>query len=370
MTRLERLKFSRTAEAEFVKVLKERVAAYFENRQISKNANAGMVIKTIALIALYLTPLVLIITCAVSHPFLLLGLWTMMAFGMAGIGMSVMHDANHGSYSKHPKVNQYIGYLLNLVGGSTFVWKIQHNVLHHSFTNIEGHDGDIDANGIIRLSPNSKRLSIHRAQAFYAWLLYGLVTLNWATAKDFIQFFSFRKKGLTVKGRGKFTWQVTRMTLAKMVYWLVFLVLPMWLSDANWWLTLIFFLGMHFIAGVMLTTIFQAAHVMPDVEYPQPNEEGRMETNWFVHQLQTTCNFSPKSHILSWFVGGLNFQIEHHLFPNISHVHYKKLSVIVKQTALEYGIPYHVQSSFAGAIWNHAKHLWRLGNPKPLAIAS
>ncbi|MGK0384482.1 MAG: linoleoyl-CoA desaturase, partial [Bacteroidia bacterium] len=141
----KRPKFSRTADTEFAKILKGRVADYFKEKRISKNGNAGMVVKSITLVLLYLTPFILIITGFVSHPVLLLLMWVFMAFGMSGIGMSVMHDANHGSYSNNPTVNKYIGYLINILGGSAIVWKLQHNVLHHSFTNIEGHDGDIDA---------------------------------------------------------------------------------------------------------------------------------------------------------------------------------------------------------------------------------
>lgn len=361
MKNLRRPKFNRTEDIEFVKTLKARVAEYFEKNEKSRQANAGMVVKTISLLALYLVPLALIITGVVAHPALMFLMWVLMAFGMAGIGMSIMHDANHGSYSKNPKVNEWIGYLINIVGGSHFVWKIQHNVLHHSFTNIQGHDGDIDASGLIRLTPNTKRRWIHKFQAFYAWALYGIMTINWATAKDFRQIFSYRKRGLTVKGKGKFTWQVVRMAAAKIAYWGLLLALPMWLSPAAWWVTLIFFLSMHFIAGVLLSAIFQAAHIMPEVEYPLPNEDGKVNTNWFIHQLKTTCNFSPNSRIFSWFVGGLNYQIEHHLFPSISHVHYPKISSIVKKTAEEYGVPYHVHSNFAVAMINHFKQLWRLG---------
>lgn len=367
MAATKRIKFSRTADVEFVKTLKGRVAAYFEDKQITKHGNAGLVVKTVSLLLLYLVPLGCIISGTVSHPFLLLVMWLLMAVGMIGIGMSIMHDANHGAYSKNPKVNKALGYLINIVGGSAIVWKIQHNVLHHSFTNIDGHDGDIDTGGILRLSPNTKRLWIHRLQAFYAWFLYGMMTINWATFKDFLQLFDFRKRGLTVKSKRKFSMQVTRMTLAKLLYWIVVLALPLWLNPAAWWITLLFFLTMHFIAGVFSATVFQSAHVVPNAAYPMPPEDKRMEESWFVHQLRTTCNFSPKSRIFSWFVGGLNYQIEHHLFPNVSHVHYRKLSEIVQQTAKEYDIPYHVYPNFATVIWEHTKHLWRLGKAQRVA---
>lgn len=360
---LKRVKFSTKADMEFVNALRNRVSEYFKDKNISRYGNANMVMKTLTLLAIYLVPYALMLTGVVTHPLLLFMLWVFMAFGMAGIGMSIMHDANHGSYSRSAKVNEWIGYLINIVGGSSFVWKIQHNVLHHSFTNIDGHDGDIDTGGILRLSPHSKRRFFHRVQYIYAWFLYGLMTLNWATVKDFKQFLDFRAKGLTAKGRGIFVWQFSRLAMAKLMYYTMMLVLPIMLSPVSWWVTLLFFLSMHFIAGVILSSIFQSAHVMPQVDFPTAPESGRMETNWFVHQLQTTCNFSPKSRVFSWFVGGLNYQIEHHLFPNVSHVHYRHLSKIVKRTAEEYGLPYHVHSSFVRALWNHTKELYVLGKP-------
>jgi linoleoyl-CoA desaturase len=359
----KRVKFSTTADMDFVNTLRERVAEYFDSREMSRYGNANMVFKTITLLTMYLLPYGLMLTGVVVHPALLFVLWVFMAFGMAGIGMSIMHDANHGSYSPSAKVNQYVGYLINIVGGSSYVWKIQHNVLHHSFTNIHGHDGDIDTGGILRLSPSTRRRFYHGAQHIYAWFLYGFMTLNWATVKDFKQFLEFRAKGLTAKGKGRFVWQFSRLTMAKLVYYTMMLVLPMLLSPVAWWVTLLFFLSMHFIAGVILSSIFQSAHVMPQVEFPTAPESGRMETNWFVHQLQTTCNFSPRSRVFSWFVGGLNYQIEHHLFPNVSHVHYRHLSRIVRQTAEEYGIPYHVHGNFISALWNHGKALYHFGRP-------
>lgn len=365
---VKRIKFSTSNDMDFVRTLRQRVDAYFEQASTERTANWRMVLKTVALLGLYLIPYALVVTGMVSNPWALFLLWVLMAFGMAGIGMSIMHDANHGAYSKNPEMNKWIGYLINIVGGSAFVWKIQHNILHHSYTNIDGHDGDIDTGGILRLSPETKPRFIHRFQFIYAWFLYGLMTLNWATFKDFKQFIEFKVRGLAAKGKGVFAWQFTRMTAAKLAYYTFMLVLPFIFSPVAWWVTLLFFLAMHFIAGVILSSIFQSAHVMPEVEYPKPDEAGKMDTNWFVHQLRTTCNFSPRSRVFSWFVGGLNYQIEHHLFPTVSHVHYRNLSAIVQRTAKEYGLPYYVYGNFFSAIWNHARMLYRMGRPQLVAV--
>lgn len=118
---------------------------------------------------------------------------------------------------------------------------------------------------------------------------------------------------------------------------------------------------LQFVQGFILTIVFQPAHVMPTSEYPIPDSEGNIENSWAIHQLLTTSDFSPESKIFSWYIGGLNYQVEHHLFPNICHVHYSKIAEIVKKTAREYGLPYHVQSNFLMALINHGKMLRDLG---------
>ncbi|MFT4681560.1 MAG: linoleoyl-CoA desaturase [Flavobacteriales bacterium] len=145
--------------------------------------------------------------------------------------------------------------------------------------------------------------------------------------------------------------------------------MPMTFSAAPWWMTLMFFFTMHFVAGIISSTVFQAAHVVPETAYPNLEEDGSVQHNWFVHQLKTTCNFSSNSRIFSWYVGGLNYQIEHHLFPNISHIHYRKISEIVRKTSREFHLPYHEHSNFATVMWAHAKHLWRLGRKDAVAVA-
>jgi linoleoyl-CoA desaturase len=129
----------------------------------------------------------------------------------------------------------------------------------------------------------------------------------------------------------------------------------------SWWGTLLAFFWMHFIAGMVLALIFQPAHVINETEFYVPNEDLTVENHWAIHQLKTTANFANNSPIFSWYVGGLNYQVEHHLFPNICHVHYNKISKIVKETAKEYGVPYYSGQSFFGAVHNHFSMLNKLG---------
>jgi linoleoyl-CoA desaturase len=356
-----KIKYSNSHDADFISNLRTRVKDYFDLNNLSKYANTNMIVKTVFMIALYIIPYFLVITGVSSNDWIIFGLWMIMGIGSAGIGLSIMHDANHSSYSENAKVNRYLGYLLNIIGGSAVNWKIQHNYLHHGYTNIEGMDEDIDPGIVMRLSPHKKRLKIHRWQHIYGWFLYGLMTISWVTSKDFAQLKRYRDAGLLSRQNRTYRWLVIELIVFKAFFFAYLLIIPIIFSEAVWWKTLIFFIMLHFVQGFILTIVFQPAHVMPTSEYPIPDSEGNIENNWAIHQLLTTSDYSPGSKIFSWYIGGLNYQVEHHLFPNICHVHYRKISEIVKKTAREYGLPYHVQSNFLMALINHAKMLRDLG---------
>ncbi len=355
------VKFNTKDRPEFFRELHRRVNQYFRDNQISKHANFNMVFKTTFMLALYSIPLVIMLTGVVKSFWVMLFLWILMGFGMSGIGLSVMHDANHGSYSNKDWVNRMLGYLLNYIGGYHINWKIQHNVLHHSYTNVHEFDDDI-SKGIMRFSPDQEARTMYRFQAFYAPLLYGLMTIYWLILKDFQQLVRYDRKNL-LEGQGlKLGQAISHVVFNKLWYIVLTLVLPIMLIDLPWWQVLIGFLTMQFICGLILALIFQPAHVLEETEFFKVDENGSVENNWAIHQMRTTANFANRSRFFSWFVGGLNFQIEHHLFPNICHVHYRKISKIVKATAEEYNVPYHQHPTFGGALWSHFSHLHRLGN--------
>lgn len=366
-----KIKYSNDKYTAFSNTLRQRVNDYFETRKLSKFGNPTMVLKTIFMVSLYFIPYLLMITGIVSNPVAIFGIWVFMGFGMAGIGLSVMHDANHGSYSKHSKVNKYMSYFLDVIGGNSANWKIQHNVLHHSYTNIDDADEDINISNLMRFSPHQKRYKIHRLQYIYAWFLYSLMTLSRLMWTDISQVYRFNKRGLTSTQNKSFKSLVIELTLTKFIYISYILVLPLIFVHIPWWHTVLFFLAMHLIAGFILASIFQPAHVMPVSHYPLPDGDGNIENSWTIHQLATTTDFAPSSRIFTWFVGGLNFQIEHHLFPNICHVHYRSISKIVKQTAKDFNIGYNEQSNFIKALYNHGKMLYYLGkydNVKPIVV--
>ncbi len=260
-----------------------------------------------------------------------------------------------------------MGYTINLIGASASVWKIQHNVLHHTYTNVDHVDDDINVPPVLRFSPHEKRYWFHRFQHVYVWLFYGLVTIIWTTFKDFIKINRYRKMGF-FQGKNEINREILKAILWKLLFYSYTLVIPMIYAPQSDWVVLIAFLCMHFVTGVCLSVVFQVAHVMPTSRFPLPDKSGVIKNDWSVHQLMTTTNFAPNSRIFTWLIGGLNYQVEHHLMPHISHVHYKNLSGIVSETVREFGLPYHSKRNFLLAISSHVEMLRQLGKPE-LSIA-
>ena len=354
--------FSKETNIEFYKTLRSRVNNYFKENNISRHANATMVIKTIAMLAIYLVPFGFLFVAGLSSWVYFL-CWIGMGIGMAGCGLSIMHDANHGAYYRNETINKAIGNVLFLLGGSAVNWKIQHNVLHHTYTNITHLDEDIDPpSKLLRFTPHKKRYPAHKFQHLYAWFFYGMMTMMWFSTKDFKQAKRYNKQDLIKTQGTTYARHMTFIVLFKIIYVGLFIVCPFWFSPASWYITLLGFITMHFIAGFILSIIFQPAHVVPTSNFPMPDESGNIEADWAVNQLYNTADFAPKAKFFSWYVGGLNFQVEHHLFPNVCHVHYSKLAEIVKSTAHEFNLPYYSYDTFLGALADHTKMLYNLGH--------
>jgi linoleoyl-CoA desaturase len=360
------VRFSNQKDKDFNTTLRERVNAYFAEKGKSMHADTNAILKTVVMLGMYFLPFIALFAFQITNPWIFLLMWVVMGLGAAGIGVNIMHDANHGAYSKSDKVNKYMGLWMNVIGGNAATWKLQHNVLHHSFTNIDGHDHDIAGPPMLRFSPHQELRPMHRFQHIYAWFLYGLMTLFRSIVTDFTNAWRFRKYGL-LQNPSDFRKLLWNISIWKVVYFSYVLILPLIFLPVSAGLVVLGFFLSHFVLGLTLALIFQCAHVMPECEYPVPDANGKMDNNWAVHQLMTTANFSPKSRIFSWFVGGLNFQVEHHLFQNICHTHYRELSQIVQSTAKEFGIQYNMQKNFVLAIWNHGKMLKQLGTiPVPV----
>lgn len=346
---------------EFFATVRKNVNQYFQEKGISKQANGSMFMKTIGMLAIYLVPFVLILTVAMPV-WVALILTIVMGFGVAGVGMGVMHDAVHHSYSKKIWVNKLFGGTLYLLGANVLNWKVQHNILHHTYTNIEGLDEDIDAPGPLRLSEQQPLKKIHKYQYIHAFFFYGLLTIT-KLILDFVQLKKYNEVGLTHAQNANPKAEYIKMAIRKTAYLIVIIGLPLLLTDFLWWQVLLGFVIMHWTSGLILSIIFQLAHIVEGAHQPIPTSEGTIENDWAVHQLKTTADFARNSHFLNWYVGGLNFQIEHHLFPNICHIHYKKISPIVEKTAKEFGLPYNLKPTLLSALASHVQRLKELGMP-------
>ena len=312
------------------------------------------------MISLFFVPLMVLASGMVTSIWQLFSLYILSGLGMAGIGMGVMHDAIHGSYSKNKKINTLLGYTFNLIGANATIWKIQHNILHHTYTNIDHADDDLNAPFFLRFSPHAKHYWIHQFQHIYIWFFYGISTISWITTKDFVRLKRYKDMGFFDK-KHEYEKTLIGMTAWKLFYYSYALVLPLIMVPFSWWIILLAFFSMHFVTGLLVSIVFQIAHIMPVNEFPLPDEQGMMNDNWYGHQFATTSNFSPNSNLLFWLIGGLNYQVEHHVLPDVCHVHYKNLTKIVRETAQEFGMPYHVKRSFVHAIGDHTKMLRMLG---------
>lgn len=341
----------------FFNALKDKVDTYFKSNNISQTGNYKLYIKT-ALLLLSLAALYTVLVFFTPTTWVAVLLCCLLGVNLAGIGFNIMHDGAHGSFSKKTWVNELMGYSLNIMGGNVYLWKYKHNVNHHSFTNIEGMDDDIDIEPWIRVHDDQKKYWFHRFQHIYWIVLYGVTYVLWIFVQDFQKYFSgkvgetpFRK--MDVKEHFIF-WG------SKLFYVGMAIVLPMFLVGVLQ--TIIGYSIIAFVCGLIIAVVFQLAHIVEDASFSTPDKDVfKIEEEWAVHQIKTTANFATKSKIVSWFTGGLNFQVEHHLFPRISHIHYPKISELVRETCAQFNVPYMEFPTVLSAVRSHVVHLKQVG---------
>ncbi|GGK79457.1 fatty acid desaturase [Rufibacter glacialis] len=354
----QKVKFINKNQSAFFATVRQRVETSFKEKGLSKNGNGAMWGKT-AFFVLGFFSLYLLILSGWFGAWAMLGLTLALGAFAAFIGFNVCHDAIHGSFSQHARVNKGLSFLFHLVGANPYVWNITHNIVHHTYTNIPGHDEDIEvAPGLIRLDASEKVNGIQRYQHLYAFWLYGLASLSWVLRKDYIKFFK--------KNIGQHTAQHPRIEyfnlfFYKILHYVIFIAIPLVVLNLTWWQAALGFLVMHMAEGMVMGLVFQLAHVVEGTDFPVPNEQGNVEEAWAEHQMRTTANFAPTSALASFFLGGLNRQIEHHLFPKVCHIHYPAIAVIVRQTAQEFNLPYIESPTFVSAIQSHYRMLKKLG---------
>lgn len=295
------------------------------------------------------------------------GLIVAMGFLIAGIGFNVGHDAIHGACSSRTGVNHLFGYAFTLMGADVAVWRNLHNSIHHNYTNIPEADGDLHPVKWLRFYPHTDAAWYHKFQHVYAFALYTLTTFVWVFQKDYVH---TNKEQHLIHKRGPASrrdW--VELFVGKTLYYIAFLVVPMIVLPLAWWQVFIGFTAMHLVAGLSLALVFQLGHLVEGTSFPNISASGKTQAPWLEHQLLTSANFATRNPLASFMLGGLNFQIEHHLFPGVCHVHYPQLAPIVKQTAKEHGLPYVEYPSFTAALRSHARYLYAMGRA-PAATAA
>ncbi len=344
-------------EHPFFDTLNERVEKYFTTKGISRTGNWKIYTKAILLIfsivAVYAS--ILIFNGWVAQVIL----WAVLGMIFAAIGFNLMHDSAHGSFSSRSWVNQLMGYSLNIIGGNVFLWKLKHNQIHHVYTNIQGVDEDIDVEPFLRVNEQQKKYWFHRYQYIYWAVIYGTTYFLWVYVKDFSKYFT-RRIGETpirkVPRKEHFIFWAS-----KLFYVAAFILVP--ILVVGWLKTLVGYTVMLFVTGWIIAVVFQLAHVVEGRNFHLPETEGRsLKEEWAVHQVNTTANFATKNKIVCWLTGGLNFQVEHHLFPRISHIHYPYINKIVRETCKEYGLAYQEYPNVLSAVRAHVSHLRILGS--------
>lgn len=350
-------KFINAKGSNFHQELKKRVNSYFQSQQKAATGNFSLHVKAIifwsAYIALFIHVIFFTPSAWIAIPECL-----MMGVLTAAIGFNVMHDASHGSFSRRKFWNKIAAYSVNGLGVSGIMWNNKHNIIHHTYTNIDGVDDDIEIKPMLRMCTSQKKYFFHRFQHIYVWFLYPLLMLQWVFKSDYQKYFLQRIGPVPIKKMSAF--EHTAFWIAKAGYAFVMIALPIWLVGFLPWL--IGYLCISLSAGFLLSIVFQLAHTVEETSFPTPEgDHQKIENEWAIHQVQTTANFATRNRFISWILGGLNFQIEHHLFPKISHIHYPAISKIIKQTCEEFGIRYIEFRKMRHAIVSHTAHLKRMG---------
>lgn len=350
-------KFMNVQGSNFHQELKRRVQNYFTESQKPATGNFSLYFKAVLFWVCYIALYVHVVFFTPTNWIAILEC-LMMGGLTAAIGFNVMHDGAHGSFSKSKFWNKMAAFSVNALGASGIMWNNKHNIIHHTYTNIDGIDDDIEIKPLLRMCPTQKRYFIHRFQHIYVWFLYTLLLLVWVFESDYRKYFKQKVGEVPIKKMSGF--DHFAFWTAKLGYAFMMIALPIYLVGFLPWL--VGFLTLSMFAGFVLSVVFQLAHTVEHTSFPTPLEHSnKIENEWAIHQIETTANFATRNRVISWFVGGLNFQIEHHLFPKISHVHYPEISKIIKKTCEEFNVKYIEYKRMRHAIVSHASYLKRMG---------
>ena len=341
----------------FFDSINQKVEQYFKERNLKKTGNRKLYLKSLILISTAVVTYLVLLTVHLN-PYVAAGLCCFFGFVLASIGFNVMHDANHGSYSRRKWINTIMGLTVNMMGGNAWLWKQKHNIIHHTYTNVDGMDDDISRSSLLRMCPSQKRMSVHRYQYIYCIPLYGLTSFMWTFISDFAKYFEGKIQVTQLRKMG--TGEHFIFWISKILYFFFYIALPVYLLGVV--PVVIGLILMHAVMGLTLALVFQLAHVVESTHFVDANHDSlKIEQEWAIHQVQTTADFATNNKVISWFTGGLNFQVEHHLFPKISHVHYPAIHKILKDVCQNFSIRFNSYPSMFAALQSHFRFMKQLG---------
>jgi linoleoyl-CoA desaturase len=351
-----------TQHRDFQKTLNKRVNTYLQDNNIPGRDVPAMYLKSVVALVWWLGTYLLLL---LGHFPLLVNviLCLVWAMAIASIGFNVMHDANHGGYSDNPRVNRLIGLSAEMLGMSGFRWRIKHNIWHHTYTNIAGFDDDVETFGLMRLTPREPWKPLYKAQAWYFPVVYSLIGFDFIL-RDFMMVFVGKSDDNHVYPKMNVGDKVT-FWAGKLFFFVIMFALPLLVYP--WWQVLIGFLIVMLSVGLIMGIVFQLAHINGDAAFPEPvGSPKHIENEWAIHQIETTADFAPRNWLLNFYIGGLNYQIEHHLLPHICHLNYPRLAPIVRATCEEFGIRYTSYNTWREAFACHLRVLHLLGHTPEL----
>lgn len=344
-------------DSDFQIELRRRVDELFQSTGRRKRDCPQMYAKTfILLVSLAATYTLLIVAAQTWWQSIPLSI--LLGLNLAAIGFNIQHDGGHQAYSNSVWVNKLMSMTLDLIGGSSYNWHWKHSVFHHTYVNITKHDTDLDIGIFGRLTPHQKHFPFHRWQHYYLWLLYGLIAIRWHFYDDFHNVLLGR---ISERRYPRPTgWDLVVFLAGKAIFFILAFVIPLQFHPL--WVVLSFYCLTMFVLGLFLSVVFQLAHTVEEAAFLVPQHDTKQIDNaWAIHQVETTVNFSKHNPVMTWLLGGLNFQVEHHLFPKICHVNYPFMSKVVMETCQEFGVNYVQHPSFWAGMTSHFRWLRRMG---------
>ena len=356
------VRYAPPEKSSFYKELRKEITIYLQSRRSDGRASAGMVVKILICVSLFILCYVQYLSASTGYTD-----WLLWCFGLGFssmlIGVNIGHDAVHDALFRKKWMNKTLSHSFDIIGISSYLWYLKHNVLHHKYPNVTGVDLDIEASPFLRLSPADTLRKWHHYQHLYAPFIYMLFSLNLLFLNDWMLLKKVKRRDIDGKPHPKSA--IISIICWKFLYLFFMVALPLIMLPFSWLQILCGFLLMHAALSIMLALVLLPSHLFEQTIFSNEHVKGVISEDWAIHQVLTTLDFAPKSAVANFLLGGFNTNVIHHLFPKICHCYYKPLTAILIIKAGEYNIVYN-HTSFLGAIKSHFQLLKKLGSPDNL----